>query len=177
MNAGRQVLEAAVGKIGAADAAVKQHVAAENDPRPGTPPDVNDMARRMARDLQHFQLEPGGAIDFALVEQHVSRRADQRQAVLAERFNSGIGQLGGVAAADDQRNLGPTPLQRRVAADVVAVAVRDHQQRPAPSLAVDMFENQLGLKARIENQAVVPSLEMGDIGVFAKRGRNNRGQT
>ena len=71
----------------------------------------------------------------------------------------------------------PTPFQRRVATDVVAVAMRDHQRGRRQALAVDMFQNRLGLKNPGSKIDVFPPFEMGDIGIFAEWRRNNRGHS
>ena len=47
----------------------------------------------------------------------------------ADRFDRGSVSFAGIADADDQGAVGPAVLDRRVAADVVAVAVRDEDGR------------------------------------------------
>ena len=91
----------------------------------------------MAGDGPHLPLEAGRLVGVAVVDQHVGRRADQRRAETGRKVQPGIGQFGGVAGADHQRAVGPSLFQGRIAADVVAMAVRVQNGRRRSPAAPD----------------------------------------
>ena len=57
----------------------------------------------------------------------------------------GVGQLGGLGGADHQRAVGPALLQRGVAPDMVAVAVRVEDSGRLELLGIQVFEDPLRL--------------------------------
>ena len=125
VNAAGKLLEAAAGKVGPPDAAGEQHVAAEDHDRLALAPDEDHVSGRMAGNLAHLEIESRGLIAIAFAHQHVGRRADQIGAEGARQIERRVGQLCGVAVANDDRTLGITFFDAAIAGDVVAVPMRD----------------------------------------------------
>ena len=94
----------------------------------------------------------------------------------ADRLQLRIGQLRRVAHADHQRARGPAVLQRGVAGDVVAVAVRAEDGSRREPVLFEIFEDRVRLETRVEHDAVIAISQVGDVGVLVEGQRNHLAQ-
>ena len=79
-DAGFQRLEAAAGEVGAADAAAEEHVAAEHRERLHLANQIDDVARRVAGNVEHFELDARDRERVAFLHEPVGGRAGHVEA-------------------------------------------------------------------------------------------------
>ena len=84
-----------------------------------------------------------------------------------------IGEHRFVQFADHERRVGKRLLQRRVAADVIAVSVRVQNHRRTEFFRPQKIEHEVRLQARVENETVRPVPQSGDVRVLLKRHRDD----
>ncbi len=104
MDAVAELFEAAAGKVGAADAAAEEHIAAQDHRL--LPEQKCDMAGRVARDFEDVKLQPGERQPVALAHSAVRRWAGHREAKWGAQVQIGIAEHRLVAGADDHRRFG-----------------------------------------------------------------------
>ena len=163
-----QLVEVAVGEVCPADALAEEHVAPEDDRRVGALNQEDDVAAGVPRDIADLEGEAGDRHDLAVVEQPVGRRADQPHAECGREIARRVGQLRGVAAADQDRQPRPAVAEGGVAGDVVGVAVGEEDRRRLPARRLQPLDDRSRLETGVDHQAAACIRAEHDVGVFAE---------
>ena len=100
---------ATAGEVGASDAAAEQHVAAEDKGRLRTE-HVDDVSRRMPRNVEYLQHQAGSLDGIALGNGAVGWRAGNREAERSAQIGIGVGQHDCVLASDEDGAAGNASL-------------------------------------------------------------------
>jgi hypothetical protein len=130
----------------------------------------------MTRDRDDCQGKAREVEDFAVVEQAIRRRAHERQPECPGEIAGWIGQLRGVVTANQDRDGGPSGTNRRVAGDVVGVAVREKDRDGREAAFLDPVDDGAGFETRIEDHTLGAAAAAQHIGVFTEWRRLDTGQ-
>ena len=137
--------------------------------------DEDDRAGAVAGDLADLELEPGQLEPLAVVDQAVGLGAGDRQAERGAHVGLGVREQGRLVAADDQRRLGECLLHRRVARDVVGVAVRVQDRRRAQAAACSGRSRiDSRVESRIDHEGLRPPGQPDHVADLRERGRFDR---
>jgi hypothetical protein len=171
-DAAQQLLQVAAGKVGAADRAAEEHVAAEDDRRIASHQEDN-VPGRMTRDVEHLKPNSGRIDDVALPHQLIGRGAADVNAGEAAQVEHRIREHVRVAGADHERSVREGGLQRGVAGDMIDVTVRV-QDDPNPQAFVgELSQNRIGLETGVDDDAVGRSGVPDEVRVLRERHRDD----
>jgi hypothetical protein len=173
VNASGELLEAAAGEIGAADAAGEEDVAAEDENRRCGLPNEDHVAGGVAGNFANEKLEAGVSDALALCDEAVGGGANDGDAEARREIFFRVGQFDRVAVADDDRRVGIAILERAVTGDVVAVAVRVEEDRGREFGVFEIREDAVRLQAGIDDEAIGPPGEREDVAVFLEQRAGN----
>lgn len=148
-----QVTVVAAREVGAADAPVEQHVAHEGVA--GAIVEEHDMARRVARAVQHLQRLPADADFVAIVQPARGREGlGLREAEHLALLRQGVDpELVAFVGADDGQ--GQRARQRAGAAGVVDVRVREPQRLERQATLFDRLQQLADVAARVDQGGLV----------------------
>ena len=165
-----QVVEAAVRKIGAADTAREQHVAAKDQHRlaaqqtnttwplecPGISRTSNVEVPRPSKCRPRASRTSAGGLS-RLAPNAAERLSPGSVSFAASPWLTTIGQFG------------KSLLERAVASDVVAVSVRNQDGRRRKRVLVEVAQDFVGFESRVEDKQSIASRKVGNVGILLER--------
>ena len=175
MDSSGQRGEVAIGEVGSTDPLAKQDIAAEHEGRGGVRDEIDDVARRVARDGPHLEVEAGYAEAFPMDHQPVGGRAGQGQSERGREVGDRVGELCGLVAAYHDRQVGPAGLEKPIAGDVIGMAVGQKDRVGNEALSIDPGHDRVGLEPGIDDDAGVSARAAADVGMFPEGQRLDTG--